>query len=109
MHLARGAGCPGVIVFGGRLSPDQAGYEGFLNISRNPTCSPCWRYTGCEFDHQCMHDITPAEVITVTKNWLAATKPPLPNMVINLTNDEQQRIAKSLTSTGYTLNTKPAR
>lgn len=96
MHLARAVGCPGVILFGGRVSPRQAGYDGFINLARTPACSPCWRYTGCELDRQCMRDINPPEVVEAITMALAQPRGPLPDMILNLTPAEQARIVGNL-------------
>lgn len=96
MHLARAVDCPGVIVFGGRVLPAQAGYDGFINLTRSPGCSPCWRYTGCELDRQCMRDITPDEVVSAIRLALARPRAPLPVMQLDLTGTEQRRILGAL-------------
>jgi ADP-heptose:LPS heptosyltransferase len=96
MHLARAADCPAVVILGGRVQPNQASYAGFTNLVRSPTCSPCWRYTGCELDRQCMRDIHPAEVIAAVRASLAHRRAPLPAMVVDLTPAEQARIVACL-------------
>jgi ADP-heptose:LPS heptosyltransferase len=98
MHLSRAAGCPGVILFGGRVAPHQAGYAGFSNLTRTPHCSPCWRYTGCELDRQCMREITPDEVVAAINEAVARPRAPLPAMNVDLTPAEQARIAAALQS-----------
>jgi ADP-heptose:LPS heptosyltransferase len=96
MHLARAVDCPGVIIFGGRVHPAQAGYDGFINLTRSPACSPCWRYTGCELDRQCMRDIAPGEVISAIEAALTGPRASLPEMTVDLTPTEQARIAAGL-------------
>lgn len=96
MHLARAVDCPAVILFGGRVHPDQAGYAGFTPLTRTPACSPCWRYNGCELDRQCMRDITPAEVIAAVRDSLSRPRPTLPDMTVDLNPAEQQRIIAAL-------------
>lgn len=96
MHLARAVDCPGVILFGGRVHPLQAGYAGFINLTRSPACSPCWRYTGCELDRQCMRDISPADVVDAVREALGRPRGPLPDMIIDLSPTEQQRICAAL-------------
>lgn len=98
MHLSRAVGCPGVILFGGRVAPHQAGYDGFTNLTRTPHCAPCWRYIGCELDRQCMRDITPPEVAAAIEVSLAAPRGPLPEMTLDLIPAEQARIAAALQS-----------
>ncbi|HTH49785.1 MAG TPA: glycosyltransferase family 9 protein [Candidatus Limnocylindria bacterium] len=96
MHLARAVDCPGVILFGGRVHPDQAGYAGFTNLVRSPVCSPCWRYTGCELDRQCMRDISPADVLNAVQEALTTPRGPLPEVVAVISPTEQQRIVAAL-------------
>jgi len=96
MHLARAVDCPGVIVLGGRVSPAQAGYAGFVNLTRTPACSPCWRYNGCELDRQCLRDISADEVIASVKQVLAAPRAVLPEQRLEITPAEQQRIVDAL-------------
>lgn len=71
MHLARAVECPAVIVFGGREAPWQSGYLCNRNLYRNLPCSPCWRYNACDFERQCMTDISVGEVETAVLDMLA--------------------------------------
>lgn len=96
MHLARAVDCPAVILFGGRVHPTQAGYAGFTNLTRTPACSPCWRYTGCELDRQCMREISADEVIASVRSALVQPRGPLPTMTVDLNPAEAQRIRSLL-------------
>ena len=49
MHMARAVDCPSVIVYGGRLRPDQIGYICNENLYNAVECSPCWLDTRCDF------------------------------------------------------------
>ncbi len=96
MHLARAVDCPSVILFGGRVHPSQAGYDGFINLARTPACSPCWRYNGCELDRQCMRDIAPEDVLAAIREMLARPRSPLPEMTAEITPVERDRILSAL-------------
>jgi ADP-heptose:LPS heptosyltransferase len=76
MHLARAVHCRSVIVFGGREAPANAGYLQNVNITRTPPCSPCWRFSACDFGRQCLRDIRPAEVVRHARSLLARRPSP---------------------------------
>ena len=63
MHLARAVDTRSVIIYGGREKAWQSGYPCNENIETSPKCSPCWQNNKCEYDRQCMSDIS-------TKNLL---------------------------------------
>jgi hypothetical protein len=62
MHLSRAVDCKGVIIFGGRESPSQTGYDFNTNLYSPVHCSPCWLRNNCHYDRMCMKAIQPAEV-----------------------------------------------
>jgi hypothetical protein len=63
MHLARSVNCPSVIVYGGRERPYQSGYNCNINLSSFEPCSPCWRYSKCDYDRICMDKVSVEDVI----------------------------------------------
>jgi hypothetical protein len=71
MHVARAVDCRAVIIFGGRLWPEQTGYICNENIAMRPSCAPCWGWKVCDFDHVCMQDIAPAMVVKAVERALA--------------------------------------
>lgn len=77
MHLARAVECPSVIVFGGREEPWQSGYICNFNLYSAVPCAPCWRTNSCEFDRQCMRDISVADVVLAIRQMLARPRGPL--------------------------------
>jgi len=77
MHLARAVECPGVIVFGGRVAPDQIGYVCNINLYSALPCAPCWRTNTCDFDRKCMTDISVAQVVSAVREMMARPRGPL--------------------------------
>ena len=77
MHLARTVECPAVIIFGGRTAPQQLGYICNFNLSSNVACAPCWRSNTCDFDRECMSDISAHDVVSAIRQMLARPRNPL--------------------------------
>jgi hypothetical protein len=77
MHLARAVECPSVIIFGGRVAPYQIGYSCNLNLYSALSCAPCWRANTCEFDRQCMQDISVPDVVAAIRQMLDRPRAPL--------------------------------
>jgi ADP-heptose:LPS heptosyltransferase len=77
MHLARAVECPSVIVYGGREAPWQSGYISNCNLYMALPCSPCWRWNSCDFDHQCMRDISVADVVSAIRQMIDRPRGPL--------------------------------
>jgi hypothetical protein len=77
MHLARAVECPSVIVFGGREAPWQTGYICNLNLYSALPCAPCWRDNTCDFGHQCMNDISVADVVASIRLMMQKPRNPL--------------------------------
>lgn len=71
MHLARAVDCPAVIIYGGRERPDQSGYVCNENLYTPLACAPCWRWNSCDFDHRCMTEIQPTDVLAALARLLA--------------------------------------
>jgi ADP-heptose:LPS heptosyltransferase len=71
MHLARAVDCPSVIVYGGRISPEQIGYICNENVYRKMECGPCWREHRCDFDRACLSSIAAPDVIAAAERLLA--------------------------------------
>jgi hypothetical protein len=67
MHLARGVDCRSVIVYGGREHPAQSGYAANINLYWDGPCSPCWQRDACDYDRQCLKDITPEAVVAAVR------------------------------------------
>jgi len=77
MHLARAVECPSVIVFGGRVAPHQIGYICNFNLYSAVPCAPCWRTNICDFDRQCMREISVADVVSAIRQMLDKPRSPL--------------------------------
>jgi hypothetical protein len=71
MHMARAVDCPSVIVYGGRLRPDQIGYICNENLYTPVACAPCWRFSRCDFGRVCLEMITARDVIAAAERLLA--------------------------------------
>jgi ADP-heptose:LPS heptosyltransferase len=71
MHMARAVECPSVIVYGGRLRPEEIGYICNENLYTALPCSPCWHEWRCDFDRACLSAITAGDVIAAAGRLLA--------------------------------------
>jgi ADP-heptose:LPS heptosyltransferase len=71
MHMARAVDCPSVIVYGGRLRPDQIGYICNENLYTPVACAPCWLDWQCDFGRICLEMITARDVIAAAERLLA--------------------------------------
>jgi ADP-heptose:LPS heptosyltransferase len=66
MHIANGLNIKSIVIFGGSRPADCFGYEGNINLTSAPECSPCWIHDGheaCEHKIKCMKNINPAHVL----------------------------------------------
>jgi hypothetical protein len=89
MHLARAVECPSVIIFGGREAPWQSGYVCNSNLYSAVPCAPCWRANTCDFDRQCMRDISVADVISAIRQMMERPRNPLAVETVIITPDNQ--------------------
>jgi hypothetical protein len=87
MHLARAVECPSVILFGGREAPWQSGYICNLNLYSAVPCAPCWRANTCDFDRQCMRDISVADVVSAIRQMIERPRNPLAVETVDITPD----------------------
>jgi ADP-heptose:LPS heptosyltransferase len=71
MHLARAVECPSVIVYGGRLRPDQIGYACNENLYNPVPCAPCWLESRCEIGRVCLETIAASDVIEAAERLLS--------------------------------------
>lgn len=62
-HAAAAVGIPGVILFGGRISPKTTGYRLHTNLYVDHPKSPCGMLSPCNHCKQCMDKISIQEVI----------------------------------------------
>ena len=69
--------CPSVIVYGGRLRPDQIGYVCNESLYNAVECAPCWLDTRCDFGRYCLDMITTGAVIEAAERMLARPRGPL--------------------------------
>jgi ADP-heptose:LPS heptosyltransferase len=58
MHAAKAVGTKSLIIYGGRERPDQSGYLDNINVYNATPCSPCWKWSKCDYMRKCMHEIT---------------------------------------------------
>jgi len=75
MHAASGLAVPAVIIFGGRETPKNSGYDANTNIYSPVECSPCWLHDShgdrCPHDMKCMQMILPEAVWGAVQERLA--------------------------------------
>jgi Glycosyltransferase family 9 (heptosyltransferase) len=77
MHLARTVNCRSVIIYGGRELPRQSGYSCNENIANVLSCSPCWRWNTCGYDHACMTQIQSDVVVQAIRRQLEKVGQPI--------------------------------
>jgi hypothetical protein len=77
-HLARAVDTPAVVIFGGRVRPETAGYSCNANFFSAIACSPCGLRNTCDFAHACMTRIAPAAVAAAARELAARPAGPLP-------------------------------
>lgn len=77
MHLARSVDCRSVIIYGGREHPLQSGYCCNENLYSAISCAPCWRVNSCEFDRECMKQITPDIILDAVRKQIEQHGQPL--------------------------------
>jgi hypothetical protein len=58
MHLARAVNTRSVIIYGGREKSWQSGYPCNENIESNLKCSPCWQNNHCDYERECLTQIS---------------------------------------------------
>jgi hypothetical protein len=90
MHLARAVDCPSVIVYGGREAPWQSGYSCNINLYSATPCAPCWRWNTCEFDRQCMREISVADVVSAIRQMLDKPRHPLAVDTIDIPSAQER-------------------
>jgi hypothetical protein len=76
-HLARAVDCRSVIIYGGREHAWQSGYVCNENLETHMPCAPCWLWHDCDFDHQCMRNITAQDVLSALDRVMARHEQPL--------------------------------
>jgi hypothetical protein len=94
MHLARAVECPSVIIFGGRSLPQQLGYSCNINLYSTPPCAPCWRSNTCEFDRQCMKDISVTDVVSAIRQMLVRPRNPLEVEIVEIDPDRPVTLSR---------------
>lgn len=75
MHLARAVGRRSVIIYGGRVRPDQIGYPCNENLYEPVPCAPCWQFNGCEHDRRCLTAITADQVVAAARRAVGRVGP----------------------------------
>lgn len=76
-HLARAVDTRAVVVYGGRSNPSKTGYPCNENVLNQPECSPCMRWSACDFGHRCMQDIHPQHVVAAVERLESRLGSPL--------------------------------
>lgn len=78
MHLSRAVDCRSVIVYGGRELPSQSGYIANENLTGVTPCSPCWKYNSCDYDMECMRQISSESVVAATHQQISRVGTAMP-------------------------------
>ena len=106
MHVARAVECPSVIVFGGREAPWQSGYICNANLYSAVPCAPCWRSNTCEFDRQCMRDISVDDVVSAILEMMEKPRNPLAVQIVDITPDRRFAASSLSESTSARIQSK---
>lgn len=94
MHLARAVECPSVIIFGGRSTPWQLGYVCNVNLYSQLSCAPCWRNNTCDFERQCMKDISVSDVVSAIRQMMERPRNPLAVETVEIVPDSSETQAE---------------
>ena len=74
MHVSQALNTKSIIIYGGRETPENSGYEKNINIINPIECSPCWIHTTegeiCPYNNKCLKEITTETVIAKVKNLI---------------------------------------
>ena len=74
MHVAHALNTKSIIIYGGRETPQNSGYEENINLTNPIECSPCWIHTTegdiCPYDNKCMKEISPATVLEEIRKFI---------------------------------------
>jgi ADP-heptose:LPS heptosyltransferase len=70
MHMARAVGCPSVAIYGGREHSWQSGYTCNENVDSFPECSPCWKWSACDYERKCMTAISVDDVLAAVERLI---------------------------------------
>ncbi len=95
MHVARAVECPSVIIFGGREAPWQSGYVCNTNLYTAVPCAPCWRANTCEFDRECMREISVADVVSAIRQMMKTPRNPLAVETVDMVSTAASRSARA--------------
>lgn len=77
VHLARAVECRSVVVYGGREHAWQSGYSCNVNVESHPACAPCWRWSDCDFERECMEKIDSGTVVQAVQSAIERRNEPL--------------------------------
>ncbi len=69
-HAAAALDIPGVVIFGGRISPETTGYSIHANLYVDLPGSPCGRISPCAHCRECMARISVPKVLQAVENQL---------------------------------------
>lgn len=72
-HAAAALGVSGVVIFGGRISPEIIGYTNHTNLYFKHPGSPCGRISRCDHCRKCMQNILVSDVIEAIKKTLKSS------------------------------------
>lgn len=79
MHVANGLGVPAVIIYGGRETPANSGYDANTNLYVKTDCSPCWLHDShgdsCPHEMKCMERIRVEDVLSAIRSRMGGTLP----------------------------------
>lgn len=76
MHVANGLGVPAVIIYGGRETPANSGYDSNTNLYVKTDCSPCWIHAShgdsCSHGMECMDRVQVEDVLHAISDRMRA-------------------------------------
>ena len=74
MHVSHALNTKSIIIYGGRETPKNSGYEKNINIINPIECSPCWIHTTegeiCPYNNKCLKEIAPETVLSKVKSLI---------------------------------------
>ena len=74
MHAAASVDVKSVIIYGGRETPKNSGYDNNINLYQKIDCSPCWIHEEdgefCVNEMNCMKRIKPSIIYSAVINLL---------------------------------------
>lgn len=84
MHLARAVECPSVVILGGRTAPWQFCYSCNINLYSALPCSPCGLWNDCDYNRDCMRQISATDATEAVLSLLERPRNPLAMDIVKI-------------------------